>query len=130
MYDPVRIVAWGPITTDEDIRVSIPPSVVDEPLLLFGSLSPIIVFSPIMHPSPICMGPSKEYSLARGWITVPEPIVIGYVPWKVAVSETVVVECTDTGARGGGAGPELCCDEDEETRWRWVEVEVEGGGLR
>lgn len=40
---------------------------------------------------------------------MPEPIVMGYVPWKVAVSETVVVECTETGARGGGAGPECCC---------------------
>jgi hypothetical protein len=37
---------------------------------------------------------------------VPEPIEMGYVPWKVAVSETVVVEWTDTGARAGGAGPE------------------------
>lgn len=59
MYDPVRIVAWGPTTTDDDMRVSMPPlASVDE--LLFGSLSPIIVFSPIMHPSPIWMGPSKE----------------------------------------------------------------------
>lgn len=59
MYDPVRIVAWGAITTDDDMRVSMPPlPSVDE--VLFGSLSPTIVFSPIMHPSPICMGPSNE----------------------------------------------------------------------
>lgn len=57
---------------------------------------------------------------------MPEPIVTGYLPWKVAVSETVVVGWTETGARGGGGGPEAAVEGDT-TRWRDV---VAGGGFK
>lgn len=58
-------------------------------------------------------------------MTVPEPMLIGCMPWKVAVSETVVEECTETGARGGGAGPDEVEVEDG-TRGRGAE----DGGFR
>lgn len=69
MYAPVQIVAWGPIVTDDEIRVnmgvvsgfvSVVVVVVVVVVVAVVELSPMMVFSPIMHPSPIWMGPSKE----------------------------------------------------------------------
>lgn len=37
------------------------------------------------------------------------PIVMGYFPWKTAVSAIVVVGSALTGAFGGPVGVERCC---------------------
>lgn len=65
-------------------------------------------------------------------MTVPEPIVMGCIPWNVADSETVVVECIETGARGGAAvaGDDDVEEEEDAIRCRWVDVVPAGGGLR
>ena len=42
--------------------------------------APITLFSAIIHSFPIDMGPSNEYILARGWMIVDAPIVMGCVP--------------------------------------------------
>ena len=42
--------------------------------------APITLFSATMQSSPMTIGPSKEYILARGWITVDAPMVIWCVP--------------------------------------------------
>lgn len=87
---------------------------------------PITPFSQITHPSPITTGPSNEYTLARGWNTVPAPMAIENVPWKAAVSAIVAVGWAVIGARGVDGEDEVearcwcaCCD-----GW-WA-----GGGLR
>jgi hypothetical protein len=63
-------------------------------------------------------------------MTVPEPIVIGCAPWKVAVSEMVVVGWTERGARGRGAAAGVEDPEDEDDTTRWREVDVAEGGFR
>lgn len=54
-------------------------------------------FSPIMQPLPILMGPSKETNLVRGCMTVPAPIEMGWVPWKLTDSEIVAEGCVVKG---------------------------------
>ncbi|KLJ06909.1 hypothetical protein EMPG_17604 [Blastomyces silverae] len=58
---------------------------------------PIMDFSPMMQPLPILMGPSKERNLVRGCITVPAPMEMGWMPWKLADSEMVVEGCAVIG---------------------------------
>lgn len=60
---------------------------------------PITHFSLMIHPSPMWIGPSYEYSRARGWITVPVPMLMGCVPCKTAESATVAVLETCSGGR-------------------------------
>lgn len=125
---PGRMEARGAIVTECEMRVGIassfpvpvpvPDSVpvgVPVPVGVDGAgagagAPPIILFSLIIHRSPIITGPSKEYILARGWMIVSAPIAIGCGPWKTTASAIVAVGWTVTGARGvEGAGARCCC---------------------
>lgn len=77
--------ASGAIVTLCEIRVGTPslpptgpgPPIAGEDTGEDSGAAPIVLFSLIMHPSPIIAGPSKEYMRARGWMTVSAPMVIG-----------------------------------------------------
>ena len=116
---PGRMEARGAIVTECEMRVGIAssfagPVPVSVPVPVGGGVGgggtlPIILFSLIIHRSPIITGPSKEYILARGWMIVSAPIAIGCVPWKTTASAIVAVGWTVTGARGvEGAGARCC----------------------
>lgn len=122
---PGRMEARGAIVTECEMRVGIPSSSFPDPVPVpdsgpvgvpvpvgvgVGGAVPIVLFSLIIHRSPIITGPSKEYILARGWTIVSAPIAIGCVPWKTTASAIVAVGWTVTGARGvEGAGARCCC---------------------
>ena len=116
---PGRMEARGAIVTECEMRVGIPSSFpvlapVSGPVGVpvgvgVGGAVPIVLFSLIIHRSPMITGPSKEYILARGWMIVSAPIAIGCVPWKTTASAIVAVGWTVTGARGvEGAGARCC----------------------
>lgn len=113
---PGRMEARGAIVTECEMRVGIPssfPVPVSAPVPVgvgVGGAVPIVLFSLMIHRSPMITGPSKEYILARGWMIVSAPIAIGCVPWKTTASAIVAVGWTVTGARGvEGAGARCCC---------------------
>lgn len=91
--------------TECEIRVdtpSLPPAgvpIVGEETGEATGAVPIVLFSLIMHPSPMSTGPSKEYMRVRGWMTVSAPMAMGWVPWKTVVSAIVAVGWAVTGAR-------------------------------
>lgn len=121
---PGRMEARGAIVTECEMRVGIPssfPVPVSAPVPVgvpvgvgvgvgVGGAVPIVLFSLMIHRSPMITGPSKEYILARGWMIVSAPIAIGCVPWKTTASAIVAVGWTVMGARGvEGAGARCCC---------------------
>lgn len=82
---PGRTVASGAIVTLCEIRVGTPslppaglgPPIVGEDTGEDSGAAPIVLFSLIMHPSPMITGPSKEYTRVRGCMTVSAPMAIG-----------------------------------------------------
>ena len=76
--------------------------------------TPTQLFSQTTHPSPTVIGPYVDCSLARGWMTVLAPRVMGYVPVRTAVSAMVVV---GEMWRGGFLG---CAVVEEGARFEWA----------
>jgi hypothetical protein len=91
IWQPEDIVARGEIMTlfSSVVGVDVDVGVVGDVEVDAGP--PIMDFSPIIHPSPIAIGPSWESSFARGCTTVPAPMVIGCVPWRIAESGMIAV---------------------------------------
>lgn len=83
-WEPEDMVAKGDIRTSFSrvvvvgvVDVDVGVGVVGVDVVAAAAAPPMTDFSPIMHPVPIFMGPSYERTFARGWNTVPAPIVIG-----------------------------------------------------
>lgn len=85
----------------------------DDEFIVSGGGVPIMLFSAMVQPSPMMIGPSNEYILARGWMTVPAPMEIWYVPCITADSATVAVGWIVSGGRGAEGDEDADCGECE-----------------